>query len=161
MANVTTLHQLKASAQYMGEGMQRVVDRIARALLAGDERADGLSVYRSNTVTTTGAVVKASAGKLYAAIIEPATTAATGTGGTGFLHLYNAESLNGPWAAGGTTFMHDAIRFVTGMTRAVTFDPAAVDNTDLYNSGISVAVCTTHSGSTAVASLPKLTLVYS
>lgn len=159
MANVTKLHQLRAAAQYAGEGVQRFCDSLAVRLYA-EELADGFTFARSNAWTTTGAVIKASAGRVYGLIIEPATTAATGTGGTGFVHLYNAESLNGPWAVGGTGFFAGAIKFVTGFTQTILFDPATVDNSALFNSGISVAVATTHSGSTAVASLPTVTICY-
>lgn len=163
MANATVLHQLKASGQYVGEAGQRVLDRITAAVVQADRIGDSLAVYRSNTLTTTTANVKSSAGKLYVALIEPATTAASGTGGTGFLQLYNAGSATNLVPGGGTatTLAMDCIKFVTGMTRAITCDPAAVDNSDLYNSGISAAVATTQTGTTAVAALPKITLVYS
>lgn len=163
MANATVLHHLKASAQYMGESGQKVVDRIARALTQGDEQADGLAVYRSNAVTTTAVAVKASAGNLYAVIIEPDATGATGTGGTGVLHLYNSATVANLVPGGGTAtdlFM-GAIKFVTGMIRCVTFDPATVDGTTLFNSGICIHVSTRLGGATAVASLPRVTLVYS
>jgi hypothetical protein len=162
MANATVLHHLKASAQYKGEAVQRVVDRIARALLAVDEQSDGLAVYQSNAITTTGAAVKASAGKVYAVIIEPDATGATGTGGTWFVQLYNAASVTNLVPGAGTALTQNmgAIKFVTGMTRCVTFDPAEVGNTALFSSGISFIVATAYNGSTAVASLPRVTIVY-
>ena len=53
-----------------------------------------------------------------------------------------------------------AIKFVTGFTQCIAFDPAAVDNSALYTSGISIVVATTPAGSTAVASLPTVTIIY-
>ena len=162
MANATVLHQLKASAQFMGPDAQKVVDRIARAITSGDEQADGLTVFRSNTLTTTATNVKASAGRLYAVIIEPAATAASGTGGSGVLQLYNAASGTNlvPGAGTASTLQMEAIKFVTGMIRCVTYDPAAIDSTELYSSGITAVVATTAFGATAVAALPKVTIVY-
>ena len=163
MANATVLHHLKASAQYKGEAAQRVVDRIARAITGGDEQADGLAVYQSNAVTTTAVAVKASAGNLYAVIIEPDATGASGTGGTGVLHIYNSATVANlvPGAGTASDLLMETVKFVTGMTRCVTFDPASVTNTALYSSGICVHVSTRIGGATAVASLPRVTLVYS
>jgi len=163
MANATVLHHLKASAQYMGEAGQRFMDNLARRIVAGDEIADGVTAYRSDAITTTAVAIKASAGKLYGVVIEPAATAATGTGGTGFLQIYNSATIADLVPGGGTavTLTVATIKFVTGMIRCVAFDPAAVDGTNLFTSGICVVVATTPAGSTAVASLPRVTLVYS
>lgn len=159
MANASALYQLEVASQYQGEGAQRFVRALSSRLYA-ERLGDGFTFAKSNAYTNTGSVIKSSAGRLYGLIIEPATTAATGTGGTGFVQLFNAESLSGPWAAGGVTFMKDVVGFVTAMTRTVLYDPGVVDNTSLYGSGISLAVCTTASGSTAVASLPTVTVCY-
>lgn len=163
MANATVLHHLKASAQYKGEAAQRVVDRIARAIVPGDEQADGLAVYQSNAVTTTAVAVKASAGKLYAVIIEPDATGASGTGGTGVLHLYNSATVANLVPGGGTAtdLLMASVKFVTGMIRCLTFDPAEVAGTALFSSGLCIHVSTRLGGATAVASLPRVTIVYS
>jgi hypothetical protein len=161
MANAPKLHQLKAAAQYSGEAVQRFVDSLA-ARLGPDKANDALDFARSNAITTTGTAIKASAGRLYGLIIEPAATAATGTGGTGYVTTYNAATVTGMVQGGVTAGLlaMEAIKFVTGMTRCIAFDPAQVDNTSLYNSGISVYVATTPVGTTAVASLPTVTGIY-
>ena len=164
MPNATVLHQLKAAAQFQDEGAQRVVDRLARAILGGDEIADGLTYFRSNAVTNAPTAVKTSAGKIYAIIIEGADTAASGTGGSGVLQIFDmgAGSVNLATNSsnGKQNRAVDTLGFVTGMTRCFTFDPAAVDNTSLYGSAITVAVTTSAFGATAVASLPTVTIVY-
>jgi hypothetical protein len=161
MANVTALHQLRAAAQYQSEGAQRFVNALTSRLYA-ERLADGFTFAKSNAYTTTATAIKASAAHLYGVIIEPATTAATGTGGTGFLQIYNAATITDLVPGGGTavTLTMDVIKFVTAMTRAVLYDPGVVDNTSLYSSGICVVVATTPAGSTAVASLPTVTICY-
>lgn len=163
MSNAATIHQLRTASQFQGEGATRFAYSIVERLGPAVKLSDGLLLYKSNAVTTTGAAVKASAGNLHGVIIEPAATAATGTGGTGYLTTYNAATVTGMVQGGVTAgiLAMEAIKFVTGMTRAVLFDPPSVDNTSLYNSGISVYVATTPVGTTAVAALPTLTVVYS
>lgn len=166
MANAAKLHQLKSAAQFWGEGGQRWADALAVRLYP-EELADGLALYQSNTLTTTTTAVKASAGRLYGVHIEPATGSGTsgtsGTGGSGVLQLYNAESAGSTLVQGtgtGLALLKDVVWFVTGMARSVLYDPGVVDSTSLYGSGISAAVATTAAGSTAVATLPAVTIVY-
>jgi hypothetical protein len=161
MANATVLHQLKASAQYRGAGVQRVVDRLARALMAQDELADGLTFVTSNAYTNSPTAVKASAGRIYAVIIE----GNTGNNGNGVLQLFDmgAASVNlgvVTSSSGKQSRAIDTLGFVAGMTRCFTFDPADGSGTTLYTSAISVAVTTSAFGTLAVSSLPTVTIVY-
>lgn len=162
MANASTIHQLRAAAQYQGEGAQRLVEFLV-STLGPTKAGDGLTFAKSNAYTTTATAIKASAGRLHGVIIEPSSTGTTGTGGTGFLQMYNAATIDNLVPGGGTavTLTMDVLKFVTGWTQAVLFDPGSVDNTSLYSSGISIVVATTPAGSVAVASLPTITVIYS
>lgn len=163
MSNAATLHQLRAAAQYQGEGAQRLVNALGSRLY-NESISDGLTFAKSNAYTTTATVIKSSAAHFYGIIIEPQTTAASGTGGTGYLQCYNAESATGTsLLAGGVNALllqMDTFKFVTAFTRAILMDPGTVDNSSLYNSGLSVIVATTGTGSTAVAALPTVTIIY-
>lgn len=162
MANASTIHQLRAAAQYQGEGAQRLVDFLV-STLGATKAGDGLTFAKSNAYTTTATAIKASAGRLHGVIIEPSSTGTSGTGGTGFLQIYNSATIADLVPGGGTaaTLTMGLVKFVTGMTQAVLFDPGSVDNTVLYSSGISIVVATTPTGTTAVASLPTVTVIYS
>jgi hypothetical protein len=165
MANASTLHQLRAAAQYQGEGAQRFVSALSSRLYA-ERLGDGFTFAKSNAYTTTATAIKASAAHLYGVIIEPATGTApsgtTGTGGNGYLQIYNAATITDLVPGGGTaiTLTRDVLKFLTAMTRCVLFDPGIVDNTSLYDSGICIVVATTPAGSTAVATLPTVTICY-
>ncbi len=154
MPNVATMYQMEADAQYVGEGMAKVVHFLKQYAPFFEFVGDGLTRATTSPLSTTVTAIKASAGNLYAVRITSGASALVDA----YVQIFNV-------AAGSVTLGTTAPVMVLPcpFTRTVIYPivPGDDDN-DLFSTAMSMAATTTLSGSTALAtaSQPTVEVLY-
>jgi hypothetical protein len=154
MANVDTLEQMAAAAQYEREGVSRAVALLKRYAPWFEHQADNLERHVTASLTTTVTEVTDSAANFYAiVIISPAAA-----GADAFVQMFNVDDTG---VTLGTTAPDLVFKCPAGET-AVFLHVPGHDSDNLFDAGMSIAATTTHDGNTALAaaSLPTVWILY-
>lgn len=154
MANVDTLEQFEAAAQYEREGVARAVQLLKKYAPWFEHQGDALERSVTASLSTTVTAVKASAGNVYAlVIISPAAAAADA-----YVQVFNVAAAS---VTLGTTAPDLVLKCPAAETAVFLHVPGDDDN-NLFDTAISIAATTTHDGLTALAtaSLPTVWVLY-
>lgn len=154
MPNVQSLYQLETAANYGRDGVQDWADALRRYATRHELLSDDIDVSVFADVTATVQNVSGGAANLYGISVVSPSDAAVDT----FLQVFNVAAAN---VTLGTTLPDFVMRVPFTRTRAVVFFPGD-DDTDLFDTRISMAVTTTATGSTAPAAVdrPDVTFVH-
>ena len=153
MPNVTTLYQMEANAQYVGEGMAKAVHFLKQYAPFFEIVGDGLT-RATSSLTTTVTAIKTSAGNLYCVRLTSGASAAADA----FVQIFNATVAN---VTLGTT-LPDLVFKVPATETAVFLMVPGDDDNNLFDTAMSMAATTTATGNTALAtaSQPTVEVLY-
>ena len=139
-----TIQQLLGNAAYQGQGAQWALRDLARRIALEEWASDDLDYSTTNTASATNsAVVTSGAANLYACII-------TTTGSACYVQCFDTAA-----ATTGPLLMRTVFPCVATTTTTYLMYPKFA-----FVNGVSLSITTTAAGTTAVSTLPTVTLIY-
>ena len=143
-STVQQIYQLLAQSAYQEDGVNQAMRELARRIALMEWNTDDLDVTRTNVASATAsAVVTSGTANLYAVVIDTAGSAC-------FVQLFDD-------AAASTTAADMVMVLPCAATTSTVWMPVP---RFAFASGMSMSITTTAVGSTAVGTLPTVTLVY-
>lgn len=150
MANVDTLEQLEAAAQYEPEGFVRAAQLLKRYAPWFEHKADSLERVVASPLSTTVTQISDSASNLYAVFVKSPSAATQDC----YVQIFNVDDTDVTL----NVTLPDMVFKVSATKSQVFLIVPGHDAKDTFATGLSMAATTTHDGNTALGAASQPTV---